>query len=169
LPWAEILAANGECTGRACAAPAFDTFRHHPLETMLAPLLAGKMEFKPKEEKKLPSAGKVEVGIFGNVDVRRSQEGDLVYVATVPGFFTYRLVLLPPPIKAMVTDGFGRLSIDKPIHAIVIKIENSGLMPRFYNGEPSVEAFGKALDQLAMQEMPGQFVSVAAFADTLED
>jgi hypothetical protein len=169
LPWPQILAANGQCSGKACTAPAFDMFRHHIAETTLAPLLAGKMRFNPKDEAKLPSVGRPDVGIFGKVDIRRSGEGDLVYVAAVPKFFTYRLVRMPPPLTMMFTEGFGTLTIDKPVHAIVIKVGDSGLMPRFYNGEPSVEAFAAAIDQLVMQEMPGGFVSAAAFARTLED
>lgn len=169
LPWAQVLAANGQCSGRACSAPAFDPFRHHIMETTLGPMLASKYRFKPKQEAKLPSVARPDVGILGKVDIRRSGEGDLVYVAAVPQFFTYRLVRMPPPLTMMFTEGFGTLTIDKPVHAIVIKVGDSGLMPRLYNGEPSVEAFAAAIDQLVMQEMPGGFVSAAAFAKTLED
>jgi hypothetical protein len=169
LPWAQILAANGQCSGGACAAPAFESFRHHIMETTLGPMLAGKMRFKPKDEGKLPSVGRPDVGLLGKVDIRRSGEGDLVYVAAVPKFFTYRLVRMPPALNPFFAEAFGTLTIDKPVHAIVIKVGDSGLMPRLYNGEPSVEAFAAAIDQLVMQEMPGAFVSVAAFAKTLED
>lgn len=169
LPWTRILAANGECSGRACRAPAFDSFRHHIMESTLGPLLTSKMRFKPKDEAKLPSIGRPDAGLLGKVDIRRSTEGDLVYVAAVPQFFTYRLVRMPPPLNKLFTEGFGALSIDKPVHAIVVKVGDAGLMPRLYNGEPSVEAFAAAIDQLVMQEMPGAFVGAAAFAKTLED
>jgi hypothetical protein len=169
LPWAQILAANGQCSGRACTAAPFDIFRHHIMETTLGPLLAGKMPFKPKDEAKLPSVGRPDIGLFGKVDVRRSEEGDLVYVASVPKFFTYRLVRMPPPITQLFTEGFGTLSIDKPVYALVVKVGDEGLVPRLYNGEPSVEAFAAAIEQLVMQEMPDRFVSAAAFAKTLED
>jgi hypothetical protein len=169
LPWAQVVAASGQCSGRACTAPPFDMFRHHIMETTLGPMLASKMRFKPKDEAKLPSAGRPDVGILGKVDIRRSGEGDLVYVAAIPKFFTYRLVRMPAALNPFFGEAFGTLTIDKPVHAIVIKVGNSGLMPRLYNGEPNVEAFAAALDQLVLQEMPGGFVSAAAFAKTLEE
>jgi hypothetical protein len=169
LPWTQILAANGECSGPACRTPPFDTFRNHIMETTVAPLLAGKMRFKPKDEARLPTVAQPEIGLFGKIAIRRSGEGDLVYVAAVPKFFTYRLVRMPPPLTKLFTEAFGMLSIDKPVHALVVKVGDAGLMPRLYNGEPSVEAFAAAIEQLTMQEMPGAFVSAAAFAKTLED
>lgn len=170
LPWAQILAANGECSGAACRAPpAFEPFRHHIMETTLGPLLMTRMKFKPKEESKLPVVGQVDASLFGKAEIRRSDAGELLYVAAIPKFFTYRIIRLPPPVKMMFTDGFGTLSIDKPVHALVIEVGDAGLMPRLYNGEPSPEAFAAAIEELVMQEMPAQFVGAAAFAKTLED
>ncbi|HEX8223238.1 MAG TPA: hypothetical protein VF605_05425 [Allosphingosinicella sp.] len=168
LPWAQILAANGECAGAACKAPPFDSFRSHVFETRLGPLLATKMEFKPKEEAKLPVAGQADVSMFGKADIRRSDKGELVYVVAVPNFFTYRLVRLPPPVTQLFTEGFGTLSIDKPVYAMVIKVGPTGLMPRLYNGEPTAEAFGAALDGMVFEEAK-EFQPVADFAKSLPE
>lgn len=168
LPWAQILAANGECGGSACKAPPFDSFRSHAFETKLAPLLATKMEFKPKEEAKLPVAGQADVSMFGKAAIRRSDKGELVYVVAVPGFFTYRLVRLPPAVTQLFTEGFGTLSIDKPVFAMLIKLGRTGLMPRLYNGEPTAEAFGAALDGMVFEELK-EFQPVSDFAKTLPD
>lgn len=168
LPWAQILAANGACGGAACKAPAFDSFRSHVFETRLAPLLATKMEFKPKEEARLPVAVQADAPMFGKVDVRRSGEGELVYVAAVPNFFTYRLVRLPPPVTRLFTEGFGTLSIDKPVYAMVVKVDKSGLMPRLFNGEPTPEAFGAAVGAMVFEELK-EFQPVAEFAKSLPD
>jgi hypothetical protein len=168
LPWAQILAANGECAGAACKAPAFDSFRSHVFETRLAPLLAAKMEFKPNEEAKLPVAGQADVSLFGKAEVRRSDKGDLVYVVAIPEFFTYRLVRLPPPVTRLFIEGFGTLSIDKPVFAMVVKVGPSGLMPRLYNGEPTAEAFGAAAGGMVFEELK-EFQPVADFAKGLPD
>jgi hypothetical protein len=92
----------------------------------------------------------------------------LVYVVAVPDFFTYRLVRLPPPVTQLFTEGFGTLSIDKPVYAMVIKVGPSGLMPRLYNGEPTAEAFGAALDGMVFEELK-QFQPVADFAKSLPE
>jgi hypothetical protein len=99
LPWAQILAANGECTGTACTAPPFETFRNHIFETSLAPIVAMRMDFKPKEEAKLPVAGLADMAKFGKAEIRRSDKGELVYVATVPKLATYRLVRVSPLLR----------------------------------------------------------------------
>jgi hypothetical protein len=168
LPWTQILAANGECRGPACKAPPFDSFRNHVFESKLAPLLATKMEFRPKEEATLPVAGQADMSLFGKVDVRRSDKGELVYVAVVPDFFTYRLVRLPPPVTRLFIEGFGTLSIDKPVYAMVVKVGPSGLMPRLYNGEPTAEAFGAAIGGMVFEEIK-EFQPVADFAKSLPD
>lgn len=168
LPWAQILAANGDCSGPACKAPPFDTFRSHVFETRLAPLLAAKMEFKPKEEAKLPVAGQADMSMFGKADIRRSDKGELVYVIAVPEFFTYRLVRLPPPVTQLFTEGFGTLSIGKPVYAMVVKVGPSGLMPRLYNGEPTAEAFGATVAGMVFEEIK-EFQPAADFAKTLPD
>lgn len=168
LPWAQVLAANGQCSGRACQAPPFEPFRHHFFETRLAPLLAAKMAFKPKEEAKLPVAARADVSLFGKADIRRSDKGELVYVAAVPKFFTYRLVRLPPFLTELFTKGFGTLSIDKPVYAMVVKVGASGLMPRFYQGEPTAEAFGATVGGMVFEEFK-EFHSVADFAKSLPD
>lgn len=168
LPWAQILAANGECTGAACKAPPFDAFRSHVFETRLAPLLAAKMEFKPKEEAKLPVAGQADASMFGKVDVRRSDTGELVYVVAIPQFFTYRLVRLPPPVTKLFTEGFGTLSIDKPVYAMVVKVGPTGLMPRLFNGEPTAEAFGAAAGGMVFEEVK-EFQPAADFAKSLPE
>lgn len=168
LPWAQILAANGECSGHACKAPPFEPFRNHVFETRLAPLLAAKMEFKPKEEAKLPVAGRADVSMFGKADIRRSDKGELLYVVAVPEFFTYRLVRLPPPVSELFTKGFGTLSIDKPVYAMLVKVGPSGLMPRLYNGEPTAEAFGATVGGMVFEELK-EFQPVADFAKSLPD
>jgi hypothetical protein len=168
LPWARILAANGECGGPACKAPPFDSFRNHVFETRLAPLLAAKMEFNPKEEAKLPVAGQADMSLFGRTDIRRSDKGELVYVAAVKDFFTYRLVRLPPPVTRLFTEGFGTLSIDKPVYAMVVKVGPTGLMPRLYNGEPTAAAFGATVSGMVFEEIK-EFQPVAEFAKTLPD
>jgi len=168
LPWAQILAANGECAGPACKAPPFDSFRSHVFETRLAPLLAAKMEFDPKAEAKLPVAARADASMFGKADVRRSDKGELVYVVAIPEFFTYRLVRLPPPVTRLFTEGFGTLSIDKPVYAMVVKVGPTGLMPRLFNGEPTAEAFGAAAGGMVFEEAK-EFQPVADFARSLPD
>jgi hypothetical protein len=169
LPWAQILAANGDCSGTACTAPAFERFRHHIMETTLGPMMAAQMKFDLKEEQKLPSVGKADVPLFGSADIRRSQDPALLYVATVPKFFTYRVVPLPEPVRAMFTETFGTLSVTKPLYALVIKVGKEGLTPRLYNGEPSVEAFAQAVEELALEKMDGPMLLISDYAKQLPD
>ena len=153
--------------GPACKAPRSTpsgaTFRNQARTASCT-----KMEFKPKEEAKLPVVGQADVSMFGKADIRHSDQGELVYVVAVPEFFTYRLILLPPPVTELFTKGFGALSIDKPVYAMVVKVGPSGLMPRLYNGKPTAEAFGAALDGMVFEELK-EFQPVADFAKTLPD
>lgn len=168
LPWAGLLAANGACTGGACSAPAFDMFRSHFGEMMLGKLLDEMMKFEPKKEAKLPVVARAEV-LGSEVAVRRSGEGPAVYVATVPRLATYRIVKLPEPVKALFVKGYGRMSLDKPLHALMIDTGAGMLVTRFYNGEPSAEAFAGAIDGLVMIGAGHPFLPVKDFADTLAE
>jgi hypothetical protein len=169
LPWGQILAANGECKGTACTTPTFERFRHHIMETTLGPLMAMKMEFDPKAEAALPVVGKADVPLFGAAEIRRSDTAELRYVAAVPKFFTYRVVPLPDAVKPLFTDGFGKLSATKPLYALVIKVGKDGLTPRLYSGEPSVEAFAKAVEELALEKMDAPMLSVSDYAEQLPE
>jgi hypothetical protein len=169
LPWAQILAANGACAGSACTAPSFEAFDHHYSEAMLAPLLLSKMKFDPRKERDLPVAAKVGIGLFGETEVRRSSEDPLVYVAEVRGMGTYRLVKYPDVASALITETFGKLSIHKPLYAVVFRMGTDNLMPRFFHGEPTPEAFGAAIDELLLHPTANPFVTVKDTAEAMPD
>jgi hypothetical protein len=168
LPWTELLAANGACTGAACTAPAFDMFRSHFGEMMLGKLLDEMMKFDPKKEAELPVVSRARV-LGSEVAVRRSAEGPAVYVATVPNLATYRIVKLPEPVRTLFVKGYGRLSLDKPLYALMIDTGGGMLVTRFYHGEPSAEAFAGAIDSLVMIGANAPFFPVKDFADELAD
>ncbi|HYG46849.1 MAG TPA: hypothetical protein VD846_02810 [Allosphingosinicella sp.] len=168
LPWAELLAANGACTGAACTAPASEMFRSHFGEMMLGKLLDQIMKFDPKAEAKLPIVHRVEA--FGSeIAVRRAEQGPAVYVATVPRLATYRIVRLPDPVKPLFVEGYGRMSLEKPLYALLIDTGGGMLATRFYNGEPSVETFAEAVDRMVMIGTGAPFLPVKDFADTLAE
>jgi hypothetical protein len=169
LPWGQILDANGDCTGPACTAPAFDGFRSHYGEMMLPRLLAAMMKFEPKKEAKLPVADRARASLLGEVDVRRSAEPPLLYVATVPRLATYRVVKLPDPVTRLFTEGFGRLSIDKPVYGLLIDTGAGMLLARLYNGEPTAEAFGEDIDDLVLIGAGNPFLPVKDFAETIAE
>lgn len=169
LPWSEMLAANGACTGAACTAPASEMFRSHFGEMMLGKLLDQIMKFDPKAEAKLPVVHRAQA--FGSeIAVRRSEEGPAVFVATVPRLATYRIVKLPEPMRALFVKGYGRMSLEtKPLYALTIATQAGLLVPRFYHGEPSVESFADAVDGMVMIGAGAPFFPVKDFADSLAE
>jgi hypothetical protein len=169
LPWDQILAANGACSGAACSAPAFEPFDSHYFESMLGPLLATKMKFNARKERDLPVAARLPIGIMGATDIRRSSEDPLVYVAEVEGMGAYRLVSLPAAATPLLTDAFGRLSIAKPIYGVLIRMGGRDLMPRLFHGEPTPEAFAEAVSELILHPTADPFVTVKATAAAMPD
>ena len=168
LPWAQILAANGDCSGKACATPAFDAFDHHYTEAMFGRLLLTKMKFEPRKEKNLPVALDADLGLFKTA-IRRSAEPPLLYVAEVKGMGTYRLVRLPDVSSMLITETFGKLSVTKPLYAIVFRMGNDDLMPRLFHGEPTPEAFGAAIEELLLHPTANPFVTVKETAAAMDD
>jgi hypothetical protein len=127
------------------------------------------MKFDRKEEAKLPVAGRAQASILGEVDIRRSSGDPLLYVATVPKLATYRVVKLPEPATALFTQGFGRMSIDKPVYALLIDSGDGSFMTRLYNGEPTPEAFGKDINDLVEVGAGNPFLPVKTYAASLPD
>lgn len=164
LPWTAILAANGACTGTACSAPASEIVDGHMMQSLLGPLIATKMSFDSGKEASLPVAARV-----GKVEVRRPAEGDAVYVATIGDRPPYRLIRIPDPAKGLLTEVFGRLTLDKPLYGLLVKNGDKGAMPLLFHGEPSAEALGEQVARLAKHDLPGMFVSVAEAARRPED
>lgn len=169
LAWDQILTANGECTGRACTAPAFERIDNHYMSAMLARLLLTRMTFDTAAEARLPVAARPSIGIMGPTEIRRADEGPVRYVATVRDLATYRLVRLPDPAVGLLTEAFGILSVNKPVYAMVVAMGSDRFMPFFFHGEPTPEAFGAAVDSLVMNEMPGMFYTVAQAARDMRD
>jgi hypothetical protein len=169
LPWAQLLAANGECSGTACTVPGFDPFRSHYPEMMLSKLLGATMKFDRKKEAKLPVVGRATASILGEVEIRSSDGNPLLYVATVPKLATYRIVRLPDAAKGLFSEGFGRMSIDKPVYALLIDSGDGSFMTRLYNGEPTREAFAKDINDLVEIGVGGPFLPVKTYAASLPD
>ena len=164
LPWSEILAANGACTGAACAAPASEIVDGHMMQSMLGPLIATKMSFDPAKEAALPVVARA-----GKVEVRRPAGGDAVYVATIGEKPPYRLIRIPDPAKGLMTEVFGRISLDKPLYGLLVKDGDKEAMPRLFHGEPSADALAEVVADLAKRDLPGMFVSVADAARAAAD
>jgi hypothetical protein len=170
LPWQQVLAANGDCTGTTCRRPDFDLFQHHLGAFIVGPPIASMMRFKPAVESTLPVVASTDIPIFGNARIRRSADDLLVYVTEVEGFPAYRLVRLPDLLHPLFAEGYGRLSTDKPLFGVLIRIGKDNLMPRFFSGEPTPEAFGAAVKVLVEREGAADpFISVAAAAEMLPD
>lgn len=164
LPWTEILAANGACSGAACSAPDFEPIESHYMQMMLPTALAAGMRFDPDREAGLPVAARAEIPLAGNAEIRRSDGAPLLYVTSVPNFATYRLVRIPDPANRLLTDGFGRISVTRPVYGLFMRMGGEDLMPRMFHGEPTPEAFGRAVAGLVIDELPGPMVPVARAA-----
>ncbi|PSJ39909.1 hypothetical protein C7I55_15270 [Sphingomonas deserti] len=166
LPWNEILAAAGNCSGQACTMPASEPFISDHGGSMLGRLLARSMTFEPAKEESLPVVGQAKV-MLGDAPIRRGSD-DILYVATVPGLATYRLIRLPPEVVPLFSDAFGRLTLTKPVYGLLISMGSEGMMPRLYHGEPTSEMFGAAVADLVLKERK-PFLSPVALAETIED
>ena len=169
LPWQQILAANGGCTGSACSAPAFEPMYNHFAQTVAARLLLRLAPADARAEARLPVEARHDVPLVGPMEIRRSDGNPLLYVAEVPNLATYRLVRIPEVANRLFTEAFGRLSIDKPVYALTLRSGGEDLMARLYHGTPTAEAFGAAVDQLVLEAMPPPMVPVADHARTLPE
>ena len=170
LPWPEMLAANGSCTGPACAAlPAAVPFDSHYMELMLGRLLFARTRFDEKVERALPVAAEAALPLGMKADIRRSEAEPLVYVTEVKGFTTYRLMRLPDPVEKFLQEGFGMLSIGKPVYGLVVGSGDQLLMPRLFSGRPSPEMFSAAVGELILHPTANPFVTVKETAEAMPD
>ncbi len=168
LPWSEILAANGACSGPACAPlPAAIPFDSHYMELMLGRLLFGRTNFDRKAERALPVAYQVSLPLGGTADIHRSETEPLVYVTEVKGLTTYRLMRLPDPVEKFPKEGFGMLSVGKPIYGLVIGSGDQLLMPRLFSGRPSPEMFSATVGELILNPTANPFVTVKETAEAM--
>lgn len=168
LPWPEVLAANGACAGAACTAPAVEPFRSHIGELMLSGLAAMTIKFDPKAEAELPVVGRTNP--LAPTEIRGSETEPLVYVARVPKLATYRLVRLPDIFRKMFEEGYGVMSIDKPLYGLMVDPGGAKpFIPRFYNGKPDAAAFGKAVEELVLIGAGNPFLLVGDYARSLPD
>lgn len=168
LPWTEILAANGDCTGAACTTPPFEPMDNHVAQMTLGRLLFSR-QIDGRQEADLPVAASATIPLAGTVDIRRGSGDPLLYVASIPNLATYRLMRFPDPVNRMFTETFGMVSVSKPVYGLVIQIGGETLLPRLFHGEPTPEAFGEAVGGLVLSEMPGPMVSVARAAQDMPE
>lgn len=168
LPWAAILAANGQCTGVACSRQAVEEVEHHIMQTTLGRMIAEKSGFDKAAEARLPVVGQAD-GFAGKAEIRRSDAGLVAFVTSVEGLSTYRLLRFPVAVNLLLTDSFGRLSVDKPLYGLAIDVAGTQLIPRLYHGEPTAEAFGKAVNDLILMETPQPMLPVAKLAERMPD
>ncbi len=170
LPWAPIFAANGACTGSACATlPAAVPFDSHYMELMLGKLLFGRTSFDQKAERALPVAAQATLPLGMKADIRRSETEPLVYVTEVEGFTTYRLMRLPDPVEKFLQETFGMLSIGKPIYGVVIGSGDQLLMPRMFSGRPTPEQFSATVGEFILHPTANPFVTVKDTAEAMPD
>jgi hypothetical protein len=170
LPWDRILAANGGCNGSACVKPAFEAFDSHPMEAMLAPLLAATFKFDRGDERKLPVVARPQMASMGETEIRKSDKEPLVYVVEVKGLGAYRLVKLNPATARLITEGYGRLSIDRDIYGLFIDTGGKEmLMPRLFHGEPTPDAFAATVSELILRPTTDPFISVSKTAAAMPD
>lgn len=167
LPWEAILSANGACAGAACTTPAVQEVEHHIMESTLGQMLAAGMKFDPKKEAQLPVAERASLLLAPEAEIRRSSDGTLLYVTEVKGLATYRLIRIPEPATKLLTESFGRLTVDKPLYGLLISLGGSGLMPRLYLGEPTPEAFAAAVGDLVLSETDPMMLPVAKLAERI--
>lgn len=168
LPWAQILAANGECSGSACTAPAFESIDNHVMQMTLGRMLFAR-DIEGRREMGLPVAARAEIPLAGSAEIRRGDGAPLLYVTSVPNFATYRLMRFPDPANRMLTETFGMISVSKPVYGLLIQMGGETLMPRMFHGEPTPEAFAEAVSGLVINEFPGPMVSVARAAQDIRE
>jgi hypothetical protein len=161
LPWDQILAANGDCNGAACSAPAFEAIDNHMMQSTLGPMLFMRTSFDTEAEAALPVATRAEIAPMGTLEVRSSEGEQVSYVATLPELATYRLVRIPDEANDMITETFGRFSVTKPVYGLLIQSGEHPLMPRLFHGEPTPEAFAEAVRGLVLNELPGPIVPLS--------
>ncbi|MGZ8283515.1 MAG: hypothetical protein ACXWUN_11295 [Allosphingosinicella sp.] len=169
LPWDQILAANGACTGRACTTPPTDTMINHFVQLRLPPLLPHLMRFDAEAEAALPAVARADLPLVGSQEVRRGNGQPLVYVMTLPSLGTFRLVRLPEPFTPLFTESFGRVSIERPIFALLQQINRHDFAPRFLHGEPTPEAFAAVVGELVPSIAPEPMLSVADAARAMPE
>ncbi len=170
LPWPALIAASGSCSGSACAAlPAAVPFDSHYMELMLGRLLFAKTRFDQNAERALPGAGQADLPLGMKSEIRRSAAEPLVYVSEVKGFTTYRLMRLPDLTERFLSEGFGKLSLGKPIFGILIGSGDDLLMPRLYSGRPTPEMFSAAVGELILHPTANPFVTVKDTAEAMPD
>lgn len=160
LPWQQILAANGDCSGAACSAPAFEPIDNHYMQTMLGPLLLARSPFDEGREAQFPVVLRSANPLGGDSEIRRGDGEPVLYVTQVPGLATYRLIRIPDIANRLLTEGFGATSITKPVYGLMIRVGGDDLMPRLFHGEPTPEAFAEAVSGLVLNELPGPMVPV---------
>lgn len=169
LPWAAVLAANGDCTGAACRTSGTVPFDSHMAESMLPSLLAKTMSFDATAERALPEIGRIETPPLGDVAIRRSTKAPLLYFAEVKDLGIFRLVRLPDQMARLVDGAFGRLSIEGPVYAVTIDSAGNLLMPRFFAGEPTPAQFGAAVREFVLHSTASPFVTVAETVAAMPD
>jgi hypothetical protein len=170
LPWPALIAASGSCSGPACAPlPAAVPFDSHFMELMLGKLLFAKTRFDQSAERVLPVVAQAELPLGLKSDIHRSQTEPLVYVTEVKGFATYRLMRLPDVMEGFLSQGFGKLSLGKPIFGLVIGSGDQLLMPRLFSGRPSPDMFSAAVGELILHPTANPFVTVKETAEAMPD
>jgi hypothetical protein len=102
-------------------------------------------------------------------EIRRSAAEPLVYVIEVKGFTTYRLMRLPDLTERFLSEGFGKLSLGKPIFGILIGSGDDLLMPRLFSGRPTPEMFSAAVGELILHPTANPFVTVKDTAEAMPD
>jgi hypothetical protein len=169
LPWPQILAANGACRGRACTAPPVDVMINHFLQLQLPPLLARAMPLDAAAVDGLPVVLRADLPLVGAQDIRRSDGQPLLYAVTLPSLGTYRLVRLPQPITGLFTDTFGRVSIERPVFALLQHTGGNDFAPRFFHGEPTPEDFVAVVAELVPDVAPDPMLPVAEAARRMRE
>ena len=127
---------------------------------MLGPLLVAQEPFDVAAEAALPVVLRTDLPLAGNAEIRRGDGDPVLFVTTIPNFATYRLVLVPDPANRLLTEGFGSVSITKPVYALMIRLGGEDLVPRLFHGEPTAEAFAHAVSGLVIDELPPPMVPV---------
>ncbi|WP_380875118.1 hypothetical protein ACFB49_03420 [Sphingomonas sp. DBB INV C78] len=169
LPWAAVLAANGECRGPACQTKGPAQFNSHMVESMLPAVLAKRIPFDIKAERNLPEVARTATPPLGEAVIRRSTKDPLVYFTEVKDLGAFRLVKLPANVAQMVDGSFGKISVEGPIYGVAIDSAGNLLMPRFFAGEPTPAQFGAVVRELVLHSTASPFVTVAETVAAMPD
>lgn len=145
LDWRAILAANGDCSGRACQPDQPFAFNHHFTEMALNSIMQSQK-------------GKVTSGAAAKPYYKRKVKG-----------FEWQVYPLDKQLFPLLSDGYGALSIGPQAYTLIWHKGGKKGLVRFFSGQPSTAMIDREIDRLTTRPELSAFVPIADAAFYAEE